>query len=56
MTSELSPTALRAFREIAQAGSFSAAALSLGYTQSAISRQIAALEAAVAKILTVSVA
>jgi len=47
MASELSPTALRAFREIAQAGSFSAAALSLGYTQSAISRQIAALEAAV---------
>lgn len=39
--------ALRVFREIAQAGSFSAAALSLGYTQSAISRQVAALEAAV---------
>jgi DNA-binding transcriptional LysR family regulator len=47
MTRDLSPTALRAFREIAQAGSFSAAALSLGYTQSAISRQVAALEAAV---------
>jgi DNA-binding transcriptional LysR family regulator len=44
---DLSPTALRIFREIAQAGSFSAAALSLGYTQSAISRQVAALEAAV---------
>jgi DNA-binding transcriptional LysR family regulator len=39
--------ALRVLREIAQAGSFSAAALSLGYTQSAISRQVAALEAAV---------
>ena len=39
--------ALRTFREIAQAGSFSAAALSLGYTQSAISRQVAGLEAAV---------
>jgi DNA-binding transcriptional LysR family regulator len=47
MTTDLSPTALRVFREIAQAGSFSAAALSLGYTQSAISRQVAALEAAV---------
>jgi DNA-binding transcriptional LysR family regulator len=47
MTTDLSPTSLRTFREIAQAGSFSAAALSLGYTQSAISRQVAALEAAV---------
>jgi len=47
MEVDLSPTALRIFREIAQAGSFSAAALSLGYTQSAISRQVAALEAAV---------
>ena len=32
-------------REVAQAGSFSAAAHSLGYTQSAVSRQVAALEA-----------
>jgi DNA-binding transcriptional LysR family regulator len=47
MAVDLSPTSLRTFREIAQAGSFSAAAFSLGYTQSAISRQIAALEAAV---------
>jgi DNA-binding transcriptional LysR family regulator len=47
MGTDPSPTSLRAFREIAQAGSFSAAALSLGYTQSAISRQVAALEAAV---------
>jgi DNA-binding transcriptional LysR family regulator len=47
MTPDLSPMALRVFREIAQAGSFSAAALSLGYTQSAVSRQVAALEAAV---------
>jgi DNA-binding transcriptional LysR family regulator len=47
MAADLSPTALNVFREIAQAGSFSAAALSLGYTQSAISRQVAALEAAV---------
>src|SRR5512142_2235823 len=47
MAADLSPTALRVFREIAQAGSFSAAALSLGYTQSAVSRQVAALEKAV---------
>ena len=47
MASDISPTALRVFREIAHAGSFSAAALSLGYTQSAISRQVAALEATV---------
>jgi DNA-binding transcriptional LysR family regulator len=32
-------------REVAQAGSFSAAAHALGYTQSAVSRQVAALEA-----------
>jgi DNA-binding transcriptional LysR family regulator len=31
-------------REVAQAGSFSAAAHSLGYTQSAVSRQVASLE------------
>ena len=43
--SEFSPTGLRVLREIAQAGSFSAAARSLGYTQSAVSRQVAALEA-----------
>ena len=36
---------LRVLREVAQAGSFSAAASSLGYTQSAVSRQVAALEA-----------
>ena len=47
MTADLSSTSLGTFREIAQAGSFSGAALSLGYTQSAISRQVAALEAAV---------
>ena len=39
-----SPTGLRVLREVAQAGSFSAAASALGYTQSAVSRQVAALE------------
>jgi DNA-binding transcriptional LysR family regulator len=42
---DLAPTGLRVLREIAQSGSFSAAARSLGYTQSAVSRQVAALEA-----------
>jgi DNA-binding transcriptional LysR family regulator len=42
---DYSPTGLRVLREVAQAGSFSAAAHSLGYTQSAVSRQVAALEA-----------
>lgn len=37
---------LRVVREVAVAGSFTAAAESLGYTQSAISRQVAAMEAA----------
>ncbi|MGL5818200.1 MAG: LysR family transcriptional regulator [Phycicoccus sp.] len=35
---------LTVFREVGRRGSFTAAALSLGYTQSAVSRQIAALE------------
>ncbi|MBV9005278.1 MAG: LysR family transcriptional regulator [Solirubrobacterales bacterium] len=41
---DFSPSGLRVLREVAQAGSFSAAAESLGYTQSAVSRQVAALE------------
>ena len=42
---DFSPTGLRVLREVAQTGSFSAAARTLGYTQSAVSRQVAALEA-----------
>src|SRR2546423_2341696 len=36
---------LRAFHEVAERGSFSAAALALGYAQSVVSHHIAALEA-----------
>jgi DNA-binding transcriptional LysR family regulator len=41
---ELSSTHLRVLRQIAESGSFTAAATHLGYTQSAISRQAASLE------------
>ncbi|MEU6853120.1 LysR family transcriptional regulator [Actinacidiphila alni] len=44
--SDVSLTALRVFRAVAGEGTFTAAAASLGYTQSAVSRQIAALERA----------
>lgn len=44
MPSDFSTTGLRVLVEIAQSGSFSAAARVLGYTQSAVSRQVAALE------------
>ncbi|WP_026425069.1 LysR family transcriptional regulator [Actinokineospora inagensis] len=43
---DVSLTALRVFREVAERGTFTAAASALGYTQSAVSRQIAALERA----------
>jgi DNA-binding transcriptional LysR family regulator len=43
---DLSLNGLRVLREVATHGSFTAAAVSLGYTQSAVSRQIAALESA----------
>ena len=45
MFADFSPSGLRVLREVAQAGSFSAAAHSLGYTQSAVSRQVATLDA-----------
>ena len=41
---ELSSGLLRVFVEVARLGSFTAAGSKLGYTQSAISRQISALE------------
>jgi DNA-binding transcriptional LysR family regulator len=44
MRPDFSLVGLRVLREVARAGSFSAAAHSLGYTQSAVSRQVAALE------------
>jgi DNA-binding transcriptional LysR family regulator len=43
---EISLTGLRVLREVAGRGSFTAAAKSLGYTQSAVSRQVAGLESA----------
>ncbi|MGV9568053.1 helix-turn-helix domain-containing protein, partial [Streptomyces sp. NPDC003480] len=41
---DVSSTGLRVLRQIAESGSFTAAATRLGYTQSAVSRQAAALE------------
>jgi len=43
---DVSLVALRVFREVAERGTFTAAATALGYTQSAVSRQIASLERA----------
>ncbi|MER7244003.1 LysR family transcriptional regulator [Kribbella sp. NPDC000426] len=43
---DVSLVALRVFREVAERGTFTAAASALGYTQSAVSRQIAGLERA----------
>src|SRR5918995_7040877 len=40
----LSPTRLRVLAELAERGSFSGAADALGYTQPAVSKQVAALE------------
>jgi DNA-binding transcriptional LysR family regulator len=43
---DVSLAALRVFREVAERGTLTAAAAALGYTQSAVSRQIATLERA----------
>jgi DNA-binding transcriptional LysR family regulator len=43
---EINLTGLRVLRDVAAHGSFTAAATSLGYTQSAVSRQVAGLEEA----------
>jgi DNA-binding transcriptional LysR family regulator len=51
MAADFSPIGLRVLREVAQSGSFSAAARVLGYTQSAVSRQVAALEAVAGRAL-----
>jgi DNA-binding transcriptional LysR family regulator len=51
MPADFSPTGLRVLREVAQSGSFTAAARALGYTQSAISRQVAGLEAVAGRAL-----
>jgi DNA-binding transcriptional LysR family regulator len=51
MPAPFSPTHLRVLVEVAEHGSFSAAAQALGYTQSAVSRQAAALEATAGRAL-----
>lgn len=43
---EMTLAGLRVVHEVARQGSFSAAAVSLGYTQSAVSRQVGAMESA----------
>ncbi|MCP2168241.1 LysR family transcriptional regulator [Goodfellowiella coeruleoviolacea] len=47
----VSLVALRVFREVADRGTLTAAATALGYTQSAVSRQVAALERAAGTVL-----
>ncbi|QFZ19541.1 LysR substrate-binding domain-containing protein [Saccharothrix syringae] len=49
--SDASPTTLRVFREVVERGTLTAAAAALGYTQSAVSRQVAALERAAGAVL-----
>lgn len=51
MPQDFSPTGLRVLVEVARAGSFTAAARVLGYTQPAISRQAAALESVAGRVL-----
>ncbi|MFD9705907.1 LysR family transcriptional regulator [Lentzea sp. NPDC059081] len=49
--SDASLVALRVFREVAERGTLTGAATALGYTQSAVSRQIASLERAAGAVL-----
>ena len=51
MVAELTITGMRVVLEVARQGSFSGAATVLGYTQSAVSRQVAATEAATDAVL-----
>ncbi|MEI4277856.1 LysR family transcriptional regulator [Klenkia terrae] len=53
MTLDVSSPALRSLRAIAESGSFTAAAERLGYTQSAVSKQVRALETAAGATLFV---
>ncbi|WP_030669841.1 LysR family transcriptional regulator [Streptomyces rimosus] len=48
---DISSTSLRVLRQVAESGSFTAAAFQLGYTQSAVSRQAAALERSAGAVL-----
>lgn len=48
---DVSLVALKVFREVAERGTFTAAATALGYTQSAVSRQIASIERAAGSTL-----
>jgi DNA-binding transcriptional LysR family regulator len=48
---DVSSASLRVLRQIAESGSFTAAAAQLGYTQSAVSRQAAALERSTGAVL-----
>jgi DNA-binding transcriptional LysR family regulator len=48
---DVPPATLRAFREVAERGTVTSAAAALGYTQSAVSRQMAALERAAGVML-----
>jgi molybdate transport repressor ModE-like protein len=51
MPGEFTPTGLRVLREVSEQGSFTAAARALGYSQSAVSRQVATLEGAAGRPL-----
>ncbi|WP_214404870.1 LysR family transcriptional regulator [Pseudonocardia lacus] len=48
---DITVTGLRVLREVAERGTFTAAATALGYTQSAVSRQVAGLERAAGSAL-----